>query len=141
MPLRAHVATSEDACEHATRLAGPSRMQLSRCYLAVGVRAWVREAPETCMHALVPLEASQDDSTVRESERVTCQTQGVPKSLTRSQVDQLAESTRAFLDRIRSGELAARPETIHRLEGALVALQAVLRAPTDPLRALLEPGV
>lgn len=76
---------------------------------------------------------------VREGDPAACKTQRVPRSLTRSQVEQLAESTRALLDRIRSGELAARPETIHRLEGALVALQAVLGAPDDALRELLEP--
>lgn len=55
----------------------------------------------------------------------------MPRSLTRTQVEQLAESTRALLEQIRTGDLAARPEMVHRLEGALVALQVVIGASRD----------
>jgi hypothetical protein len=47
------------------------------------------------------------------------------KRMTAAQVDALAEAVRATLARAHSGELVATAPTTYRLEGALVALDAV----------------
>jgi hypothetical protein len=49
----------------------------------------------------------------------------MPKRLTVTEVDALAEVVRATLARADSGELAATAPTTYRLQGALVALDAV----------------
>lgn len=53
-------------------------------------------------------------------------------------LDQLADSVRRLLATVRRGDVVASPATVHRLEGALVALGAALGAVEEPLRALLD---
>jgi hypothetical protein len=50
----------------------------------------------------------------------------VPKPLSRSEVQELAESVRLLLVRVRDGELSASTATTYRLEGALIALRGTL---------------
>jgi hypothetical protein len=56
--------------------------------------------------------------------------------LTVAETEALATSIVAMLARIERGELVASTATRHRLEGALVALQAVLRRTDDALDRL-----
>lgn len=57
--------------------------------------------------------------------------------MTRAEVAALADAIAAVLAKIESGELAATPPMRHRLEGALVALRAVLGDASDALHDLL----
>ena len=56
--------------------------------------------------------------------------------LTRSETAALADSLRRTLGLIYANELSAKPRTTHRLEGALIALEAVLGARSNPLEEL-----
>jgi hypothetical protein len=62
----------------------------------------------------------------------------MPRSLTRLQVEELTRSVELVLRRIQSRELTARPEMIYRLEGALVALRAVLGSSEDLIGELFD---
>jgi len=55
-----------------------------------------------------------------------------------AETEALAASIAAMLERIERGELVASTATRHRLEGALVALQAVLRRTDDALETLVR---
>ena len=57
--------------------------------------------------------------------------------MTRGDVEALADAIAALLAKVESGELAATTPMRHRLEGALVALRAVLGDASDALRDLL----
>jgi hypothetical protein len=57
--------------------------------------------------------------------------------LTRAQVEELAETVAALLAKLDEGELSATPSLRYRLEGALVALRAVLGDAGEALRDLL----
>ncbi|HVA07822.1 MAG TPA: hypothetical protein VNG12_13870 [Acidimicrobiales bacterium] len=50
----------------------------------------------------------------------------MPRSLSRSEIEQLAASIDSLLDRIRAGELEASTANTYRLEGAVVALRVAL---------------
>ncbi|WP_298207453.1 hypothetical protein [Ferrimicrobium sp.] len=56
----------------------------------------------------------------------------------RSEVEKLAESVGAVLGAIESGELTSTPSMRYRLEGALVALHAVLGDAADALEILSQ---
>lgn len=60
--------------------------------------------------------------------------------LTRIETAALADSLRRTLGLIYANELAANPRTTHRLEGALIALEAVLGERSNPLEDLSQPG-
>lgn len=57
--------------------------------------------------------------------------------MTRAETEALAASLAALLAKIDAGELTATPSLRYRLEGALVALRAVLGDASDALRDLL----
>jgi hypothetical protein len=49
----------------------------------------------------------------------------VTKRLTATQADELSEDLRSLLQRIDAGELVASTATVHRIQGAIVALEVV----------------
>jgi len=59
--------------------------------------------------------------------------------LTRAQVLALRDQLLAFRERIVDGQLTASTGTLNRLDGAIVALGAVLGESTDALTELLAP--
>lgn len=59
----------------------------------------------------------------------------MPRPLARSQINALAESIRSILAMIDTGSMTASTATVYRLQGALVALDAVLGG--DPANLLV----
>lgn len=60
------------------------------------------------------------------------------RSLSKTEIRQLAGSIGAVLDAVRVGDLDTSVGTANRLEGALVALEAVLGNSTHALERLLD---
>ena len=53
------------------------------------------------------------------------------RQLSREEIEQLAVTVRRWLDLVSAGEMQASPAMVHRLEGAELALRAVMGEPLD----------
>ncbi len=65
-------------------------------------------------------------------------THGEENRMRRAEIEQLAEGIAALLSKIEGGEMVATPAMRYRLEGALVALRAVLGDASDALEILSQ---
>ena len=63
----------------------------------------------------------------------------VGRAPSRTQLAALSESVRQLLAVIRKDEVTASPATVHRLEGALVGLEAALGRSEEALQTLHDP--